>query len=107
MSKPNQKTSPPAPVATNNIDPPADAVTNPPSPPDESSAVLSNEPPAVDQAASPTGQDGAPPPKGQDDVPAFEVLSPLDHNGKRYEIGSTVAMTAEQAALIPHVLKAL
>lgn len=36
----------------------------------------------------------------------YEVLSPLEHDGDRYEIGATVALTAAQAApLLGSVLR--
>lgn len=43
----------------------------------------------------------------KDDLAEYEVLSNLDHDGKRYEPGAKVSLTEQQAALLPGVVRAV
>jgi hypothetical protein len=67
-------------------------------------------PPAGDPSASePTGS--SPSNEAKDSPPAGEreytVLSPLDHDGQRYEIGDVVTLGDHAAQLLVGVVKAL
>lgn len=48
-----------------------------------------------------SGSDAEKPEQARAAVGSYRVLSPLDHDQQRYEIGATVMLTEDQASRIP------
>lgn len=38
-------------------------------------------------------------------MPKYIVISPLDHNNRKYEVGETVELTVQEAELMPEAVK--